>query len=142
MVTFVCGIPASGKSTYIRKNFPNTNILDILDFQKKQPVICVATVLQAQEEGMYALLEATKKGDVVMEHTLLRKQRRLDQIEFLRNNGYDGEIHLVFLNPPLDVLLERGKGRKADKDSIFKNIETIELPTEDEPFTSIKIVGE
>ena len=142
MVTFVCGIPASGKSTYIRKNFHDTNILDILDFQKKQPVICVATVLQAQEEGMHALLEAAKKGDAVMEHTLLRKQRRLDQIEFLRNNGYDGEIHLVFLNPPLDALLERGKGRKADKDSILKNIETIELPTEDEPFTSIKIVGE
>lgn len=142
LITFVCGVPCSGKTAFIEKNLPNQKVLDIFKYQEKKCFLTLQAMLECQSDAMHDLLEASKHGDVVMEHTLLRKERRSEQIDFLRSNGYDGEIHLVFLNPPFNELIKRGKERKVGRDFIKNHLDILELPTEDECFTSITIIGE
>ena len=140
MITFICGIPCSGKSTYIKKFLPNKKIIDIFEYQQKEFFLTVDILLKCQQDALNDLLQEALKGDVVMEHTLLKKKRRDEQIKFLRDNGYDGEIHLVFLNPPFRELVKRGKERGVDREFIRQHIESVELPTEDEEFTSVTII--
>ena len=142
LITFVCGVPCSGKTAFIEKNLPNQKVLDIFKYQEKKCFLTLQTMLECQSDAMHDLLEASKHGDVVMEHTLLKKYRRCEQISFLRKNGYDGEIHLIFLNPPLNELIKRGKERGVSEDFIQSHLNILELPTDDEEFTSIKIIGE
>ena len=142
MITFVCGVPCSGKTEFIQKNLPNQKVLDIFKYQEEKKFLSLQTMLEIQSDAMHDLLEAAKQGDVVMEHTLLKKYRRCEQITFLRKNGYDGEIHLIFLNPPIERLMEQGKKRGVGKFFIESHLNILELPTGDEEFTSIKILGE
>ena len=142
MITFVCGVPCSGKTEFIQKNLPNQKILDIFKYQEEKKFLTLQTMLEIQSDAMHDLLEAAKQGDVVMEHTLLKKYRRCEQITFLRKNGYDGEIHLIFLNPPVDKLMEQAEKRGVGKSFIESHLNVLELPTKDEEFTSIKVLGE
>ena len=111
MVTFVCGMPCVGKSTFIKNNFNDIETMDI-------------------------------------EHTLLKKIRRLEQIKNLRDNGYAGEIHLIFINPPKSIHSKRLLMRDFKKHEIddFRkmHLDIMELPEENdnEGFDSILIVEE
>ena len=141
MITFVCGVPCSGKTTFINKNFPNSIKLNIFDYQ--EDCFLLQHYIDAQEKAKSDLLQIALLNDVVMEHTLLKKKRRLEQIEFLRNGGYDGEIHLIFLNPPMDILEKRTLQRHKTQSSLnfLKNhSDIVELPTKEEGFTSVSIL--
>jgi predicted kinase len=141
MITFVCGVPCAGKTTFINKNFPEVEKINIFDYQ--EDCFLLQHYLNAQEKAKSDLLKVALNNDVVMEHTLLKRKRRIEQIEYLRNGGYEGEIHLIFLNPPITILEKRIMERHKTKSSLnfLKNhTDIVELPTEDEGFTSITIL--
>lgn len=148
MVTFVCGMPCVGKSTYIKKHFPNAEIIDIYNYQNKNGFCFVNDCFNWYEQAKVDLVEKALQTDVVVEHTLLKKNRRLEQIENLRNNGYTGEIHLVFINPDVETHKERLLQRKFKDYELddFRNmhIDIMELPSDDdnEGFDSILIIKE
>lgn len=142
MITFVVGIPCCGKSSFIAENFPNAKTIDVRDYQKKK-ILSVQDIVIGYEMAKEDLLKAAMEGDVVMEHTLLKKSRRKEQIDFLRNGGYTGEIHLIFINPPVKVIKKRMLMRNVCEDicSFLKmHCEILEMPTEEEGFTSIRII--
>jgi predicted kinase len=145
MITFVAGVPCSGKTEYIKRNYPNTQCVDVYDFQQKLPFITVDTVIASYVATYEKAFELSKNGDVIIEHTLLKRLRRQQAIEALREMGYNGDINIVFLMPSRELLIERATKREATKDIksfVDKHIELVEKPTEDEGFTSIKIVKE
>lgn len=144
MITFVCGVPCAGKTTFISKNFSDKTILNLFNYQEN--CYFLNDFLKAEENIKKDLLEKALQGtEVIVEHTLLKRKRREEQINFLRDNGYKGEIHLIFLNPPLNILEERTIARHGTKNSLsFLNnhLSILELPSNDEKFTSITIVEE
>ena len=144
MIRFICGVPCSGKTTYRKKYFSETPYVDIYDFQRVLPEINVETVLETYRLVIEKALLLAKEGDVIIEHTLLKRGRREDAIRALREGGYDGEIHITFINPTKEVIIERVLS-KLDKmknpDAYVDNhLSILELPQEDEGFTSIEIV--
>lgn len=145
MVTFVAGLPCSGKSTYIKNNFKNKKVIDIFEYQKI-PFLTVTDIINGYNKAKLDLLNSALEEDVIMEHTLLKKCRRLEQIENLRNGGYTGEIHLIYFIPEEQTLKERAllRGFKENevKDFIEANVNVLEIPDETEGFTSLTIIKE
>jgi len=78
MVIFVFGLPRSGKTIYIKENFPDFEHIDIFRFQRDLPFGCTLEEREKQmlaeyEECRVALGEALKTHEnVVFEHTLLK----------------------------------------------------------------------
>ena len=148
MVTFVCGMPCVGKSTFIKNNFNDIETMDIFDYQNKHGFCSTVDVLKGYEQAKIDLVKKALQGDIVIEHTLLKKIRRLEQIKNLRDNGYVGEIHLIFINPPKSIHSKRLLMRDFKKHEIddFRkmHLDIMELPEENdnEGFDSILIVEE
>ena len=57
-VIFVIGIAGSGKSTYIKNNYPDYKKIDLYDYQSH--FMCVAEVLQSYEDCKRDVVEAVK----------------------------------------------------------------------------------
>ena len=146
MITFICGVPCAGKSTYRKKHFPDTPYVDIYDFQKQLPIRTHETIMRTYEQTIEKALELAKEGDVIIEQTLLKRFRRENAVNALREGGYEGEIHLIFIAPSrVDVLgratMRLGAPRDIE-DYVDKHLEIMELPETDEPFSSITVIEE
>lgn len=148
MICFVIGMPGVGKSTYIKENFKNEIIMDIFEYQNKYGVI----------EGYYKMMNDLKNiivsperrdKSIIVEHTLLRKQRRKEYIDAIRAVS-DEDIVLVFIdkndNKIYQQMLKRYKETEPDIDkrtmeNIKKQINAhrslLEKPTSDEEFSKI-----
>ena len=61
MIVFVCGNSCTGKSTFIKKNFPNFEKVDVYDFQKKRLIATVNDLLEVYKEAENMLLEKISK---------------------------------------------------------------------------------
>lgn len=143
-ITFVMGIPGSGKSHYIREHYPDRVVYDLYTYQEKKKYLSVQEVMESYEELKEDIVEALKRGeDIVIEHTLLRAIRRAPYIEAIREVT-DDPIDIVVLNPPIDVIKERQKERKIyiSKDNIKSNLEVLEIPTTDEGFEKVTVITE
>lgn len=150
MITFICGVPCSGKTTYRQKHFPDVPCVDIIEFQRHLKIRTKENVLRTYEQTIEKTLEMAKDGDVIVEQTALRQIRRLNAVKALRDGGYEGEIHLIFLAPSRMEIMGRAMNRFKDDDCTDQQIvsymdahlDVLELPAQDEPFTSIKIIEE
>lgn len=141
-ITFVMGMACSGKSSYIKKHFPNATIIDLYDFQKNKPFLGYEEVVKSYEECKEAVLEAIKRGeDVVMEHTLLKAIRRKPYIDAIREIT-DAPIDIVLINPEIYTLAARCRRRGIynDENYLRKNLEILEIPTKEEGFDNITII--
>lgn len=142
MVYVVCGLPASGKTTYIKNNLNNKDfrVIDVFTLQKEYSAyVAHYMVLEFLKKEM----KENPKKNIVIENTLLRKQRRE---EILNITGkYDCETTLVFCDAPDEVILERWGQRYSDAsrdvDAIaetirdYRNIQ--EKPVDKEGFDNI-----
>lgn len=139
-ITFVMGLPASGKSTYIKNNFKDTKVIDLYDFQKNS--FTFEDIWKSYMDCKDALIEAIKNGeDVVMEHTLLKGIRRKIYIDAIREITND-PIDIIVINPPLEKLRDREKERKIyfNDECILNNLKVLEIPTIEEGFNSVTII--
>lgn len=148
-IYFVMGISCSGKSTYIKNNFPNAIVIDLFDFQtnKRRP-LTKDIIMESYQECMDALIQRInenkdKNVDIVMEHTLLRGIRRKPYIDAIRN-VCDAPITAIVIIPPMYKLIERNKLRGFSGDATFiqDNLDVLEIPTIDEGFLKVEIVKE
>lgn len=141
-IVFVMGIPASGKSTYIKDNFKDYKVIDLYDFQENS--FTFEDIWKSYMDCKDALIEAIKNGeDVVMEHTLLKGIRRKIYIDAIREIT-DEPIDIFLINPPLEILRERAKERKVyfDDEYILNQLNVLEIPTIDEGFRNVTIIEE
>ena len=143
-ITFVIGIPCSGKSTYIKENFPNTKIIDLYDFQKDLKCCTPDTIWESYIKAKDAVLECIKNNeDVVLEHTMLRAERRKFYIDAIKEIS-DAPIDIVLINPLPEVIAKNSEKRNIHKsvESIEWELEILEFPEYEEGYRNITIIDD
>lgn len=144
-IIFIIGANAAGKSTYIQKNFLNRNyeILDVRDYQQKLykdpdtrrlSLYDRTWIAQNQviDDAIKLLLE---NKNVVMEHTLFKRKRRITYIDRIKKAAPDTRIEIYVINPSLERWQENAK--KRDSSAQTWQLEEIEFPDSAEDFDAI-----
>ena len=141
-VIIVAGPPCAGKSTFIKKNFPDRTVIDVYDYQ--QSIVSVESVMQSYYDCKDALVLALQRGEsVVLEHTLLKAKRRPMYIDAIRSIT-DQDIDIYFIVPNLETYIQRQRSRncyRGEEDSQM-TLDIIELPTKEEGFNNVYIIIE
>ena len=144
-IKIVMGIPCAGKSTFIKKYFPNSTKIDLYDFQQRYEEPCIASTIKSYEDARIALVEAINNGeDVVFEHTLLKAIRREIYVRTIKNITNE-PIDIYLINPPLQRFKENHLIRFGDEfrdDDLTLYHKLLELPTKEEGFANVYIVDD
>lgn len=140
-VIFVIGQSCSGKSTYIKKFFPDSMVVDLYNYQDK--VITVQSVFDAYNKCKDALIDALKQSDnVILEHTLSKRIRREDYINAVRSVT-DAPIECIVIQPAKNVIIANAKKRgiKLHEDMVTDYLEFFEMPSVNEGFSKVTLVS-
>ena len=132
-VVLVMGTPCSGKSTYIRENFPASVDLEILDEKSLKNLGRILRYLNAVfYEGKSAIIEGVFSD----------RQRRRRLVEFVLDRNH--QIESRFLDTPLEICLERNQERdpklRSSPAKIRKISKEISIPDFFEGFARIEII--
>lgn len=118
-VRIVMETALSGKTHFIKENFPDSLILSVGEYQKKlitedgktgfMPIGEYRNILQsANDQIKKDMLELLAQGkDVIMEHTLFKKMRRKEYLEAFR----------TVINDPIDIYV-----MQPSDESLLQNI--------------------
>ena len=133
-MVFIAGLPASGKSTWAKAHFKR--VLEFDSFAEK-----LGSYEEIEEEGavirrQFAILAGSGLYDAVVDVFFLKESRK-NALQFCHRP------ELVIIDTPLQICLQRNLHRKsyvsnADIEKIAMSIEPV---SEDEGFSSIRIVG-
>ena len=149
-IVFVIGPPGAGKSTYVKRNFPDADAVDLYDFQENCST--VADVARSYDEAEEALREALKRslekerrgedgGTVVLEHTLLRAKRRPQYVDAVRSlTDAPIEIHVVCPSREEYARRCRKTGLFSGPFESYEAYDMLETPKENEGFSKITFV--
>lgn len=143
-VIIVAGPTCAGKSTFIKDHFPNHTVIDLFDFQKDFKYITVSDVLLSYEKCKEALIKALQEGkEVVLEHTLLKQQRRPMYIDAIRSVTNE-PIEMYFLMPSDEQLIKQMRERSyaSDIKTAQSMKEVVEFPTLDEGYAVVHIISD
>lgn len=153
-VTFVIGATASGKTTFIKKNFYNnedTVFLNVYDYQQaaykeagfgetipfKEKFKCL---YKANENLLSDIITVLKQGkNIIVEQTLFKSKRRIRYIDTIRNALKDVFIE-VYVMCPDDAVWETYVTERKLAHSFRQlkvNAEEIEFPNSSEGFDKI-----
>ena len=141
-IIIVAGPTCAGKSTFIKENFADKEVVDLFDFQENIAFFNVTSIMRSYEECRDALIEKIKEGkDVVLEHTLLKAIRRKFYIDAIREVTNE-PIEIYFLMPEREVYRQQLKERKqpTDDDFIDGSYSILEIPTKDEGYNQVTII--
>lgn len=153
-VTFVIGATASGKTTFIKKNFYNnedTVFLNVYDYQQaaykeagfgetipfKEEFKCL---YKANENLLSDIITVLKQGkNVIVEQTLFKSKRRIRYIDTIRNALKDVFIEVYVMCPSDSVWETYISERKLAHSfrQLKANAEEIEFPNPSEGFDKI-----
>lgn len=141
-VIIVAGPTCSGKSTFIKENFSDREVVDLFDFQKDKLFLNIQGILKSYEECKNTLIEKIKEGkSVVLEHTLLKAIRRKPYIDAIKEVT-DEPIEIYFLFPEREIYRKQLEMRKqpTDDDFIDGSYLVVEIPTEDEGYDKVTVI--
>ena len=141
-IIFVIGPSASGKSTFIKENFPEHTVVDLLEIQNRRfretGSYSVQTIRESYEITRDELVKAVKKGgDIVLEHTLLRAKFRSMYVDAVKEVT-DTPIDVFVIKPSLQVYEERCRARIIPCEKELLDI--LEIPTKNEGFRNITVI--
>lgn len=142
-IKIVMGIPCAGKSTFIKKYFPNSRKIDLYDFQKQYKKINYFDIMQSYEDVKNELLESIRNNeDVILEHTLLKAIRREMYIEAIKEIT-DEPIDVYLIHPTIQRFKENHAirlGEEFHDDELKEYFDTLEIPTTKEGFAHVYLV--
>lgn len=109
-VTVMCGMPASGKDTWVRENRPGFAVVSFDDAREE------LGLKHGRNEGMVAHRAVDKAKEMLRAHapfiwnaTHLSAQMRQKTLDLLY--AYNAEVELVYLESPRATLLQRNSKR-------------------------------
>lgn len=140
-IIFVMGPSCAGKSTFIKKNFPNMKVLDLFEYEERIG-FSIPAIKEAYKQIEKDLVDCVKNNeDIIMEHTLLKAIRREVYIKAIKEVS-DSPIIGYFLLPSDDEIKANAKKRRVKmSDSELKNVrEILDIPSVEEGFSEIHIV--
>ena len=129
-VTMVCGLPGSGKDTWLTRNRPELPVLSLDEIRRElgiEPTANQGEVVQLASERCRECMRS--KTSFAFNATNILKQTRQRWIDLFAD--YNARIELVYLEPPFDKLLSQNKSRTyAVPEDVIKNLATkYEPPT-------------
>ncbi len=130
-VVVMIGLPASGKSTIARLNYPAYQIISLDEIENP-----------TREKEQELIEQSLAKGNsVVICDTNLTREIRARHIETAKK--FNAYLVAVFLNLPLEVIRKRNYNResKIPDVAIFKMRDELERPRYDEGFDKIQIIS-
>lgn len=133
------GIPGSGKSEYIKRNYSDAKIIDLYDFQKDN-CCTINEIFKSYEDCLDALKNACMQDkDIVLEHTMLKAIRRKPYIDAVKEAGL--QLDIILILPDLKIIEERKKKRGifVSTEMIEEELDLLEKPTAEEGFDYIEI---
>ena len=145
MVYILCGLQASGKSTYIKEHFPaTTRVIDIFELQKYVSVY--ASYYKMLEMVDLELTNSPEK-DLVVENTFFKKKRRQEILDIIKKHNVKST--LIFCTAEDSVIIKRTEARYSDAsrdiDYINNNFllqkSTLEPPEDNEGFDEFFVVN-
>ena len=140
-IIFVMGPSCAGKSTFIKKNFPDMKVLDLFEYEERIG-FSIPAIKEAYKQIEKDLVNCVKNNeDIIMEHTLLKAIRREVYIKAIKEVS-DSPIIGYFLLPSDDEIKANAKKRRVKmSDSELKNVrEILDTPSVEEGFSEIHIV--
>ena len=117
MITLICGIPNSGKTTFSAKYSKCLHYDDIaLTTPKRYAYICE---------------RVRSEGEIAVEGVYDERWRRIELVEACHQSGHKATC--IWLNTPLEVCLERERNFRCRHESIVVHYSKVfEPPTLDE----------
>lgn len=133
-MVFVAGLPASGKSTWAKRHFKR-----VLEFDSFAEMLGSYEDIEEERECIcrqFSLLAGSGHYDAVVDVFHLREGR-------MNATQFCSMPELVIIDTPLEVCLQRNLHRKSyvSNADIVKIAMSVEPVSEDEGFSSIRIVG-
>ena len=110
-VILICGLPGTGKDTYIKNNFPNHQIIsldDIREEYKIKPTDNQGEVYNIAKETAKSYLR--EKRTFIWNATNITKMIRDKQIKLFHE--YNAKVRVIFLETSYDEMLKRNNKRK------------------------------
>lgn len=153
-IVFVIGLPASGKSYFIKENFPDAKVIDIFNYQNLYDtyIDTVDSYMEVCKDLIHeiTLNEEYNQGQdtIVLEHTLVKTYRRplyLQAIQAMCGH-YDLTIDCYYTLPTAKQYTEMWYRRQSmDLDMMFnyrvqeseRMIKQFEIPIVEEGFNSV-----
>lgn len=151
----MCGIPGSGKSTWIKHNLPKLNNYtcvvsrDVIRFdmvKEDEPYFSKEKAVYKKfiEEIKFCL--ATKDNDVIVDATHLTKGSRSKLLNALKGSLDGVNIIAIVIYVPLEVALQQNKNRIGTRGYVPSNViinmfEQFEIPLTIEGFDEVRIYG-
>ena len=135
------GPSCAGKSTFIKKNFPDMKVLDLFEYEERIG-FSIPAIKEAYKQIEKDLVDCVKNNeDIIMEHTLLKAIRREVYIKAIKEVS-DSPIIGYFLLPSDDEIKANAKKRRVKmSDSELKHVrEILDIPSIEEGFSEIHIV--
>ncbi len=130
-IVIMVGLPASGKSTIARINYPSHELISLDEIQNHDRKI---------EEQLIEENLARGKSLVICD-TNLTREIRTKHIQIARK--YNAHITAVYLHIPIEESLKRNYSRPKPVPvaTIYKMKNVLELPSRDEGFDKIRIIS-
>lgn len=129
-VTFMSGVPASGKDTWLAENRPGLPVVSLDGLRDEMEVDATddqGAVIQAARERCREYLRAGR--DFAFNATSTTRLTRQRWLGLLAD--YEARIELVYLEPPLKVVLQRNRKRQAQvPERVIRSLlDKVEPPT-------------
>jgi predicted kinase len=142
------GLPGSGKTTYARQHLSGAVRISLDDLRLMMSGVAydpryepmVATAAATLMEAMLARARELDY-DVVLDATNVTRAWRADAIARARRHGV--EPHSIYFAVPLEVVVERNRGRQhvVPDEVLLRFHGQLEPPGEDEGFATIQVVA-
>ncbi len=112
VMTITAGLPGAGKDSWLAERLPETPVVSLDEIRKQMgvsPTDNQGTVVQAGREQCRQFLRSGT--DFVLNATNITRQTRKLWIDI--GADYGARISIIYIEPPLDLILEQNSGRDA-----------------------------
>lgn len=142
-IRIVMGTGFSGKTYFISKTFPNTEILSVGEYQrnlKNTENDYLSLLLKANDQIKEDWVEKIKNHEnVILEHTLFKAKEEKEYIDAIREVS-DDLIDIYVMQPSKEQLLINTDHDEDEVKALMFDMIQIEIPTTQEGFAHVYVV--